>query len=60
MPNRDPSNKNISICIPKELRERIKDFINKKNLTNDVDEKKMTLRLFIVYAGMEYIKSHGG
>jgi hypothetical protein len=60
MPNRDRTNKNISIHIPDELKKRIEIFIDKKNSTMGVDEKKMTKRLFIVKAGMEYIKNHGG
>lgn len=60
MPNRDKSNKNISITIPESLKKRIIDFIDKQNEKNTLSISKMTKRSFIVEAGKEYIKNHGG
>jgi hypothetical protein len=60
MPNRDPSNKFIGITIPETLKKRMLNYIDEKNKNNPLGVRKMTKRLFIVEAGIEYIENHGG
>ena len=56
MPNKDSSNKNISIEIPKSLKKRMDLFIKNEKKKS---EKIFTKRQFIVNAGNEYMKDHG-
>ena len=60
MPNRDKTNKNISITIPDTLKRRIDVFMDKENKKKVLGIEIMTKRVFIVEAGKEYIKNHGG
>lgn len=60
MPNRDKTNKNISITIPDTLKKRIDVFMDKENKKKVLGIEIMTKRVFIVESGKEYIKNHGG
>lgn len=60
MPNRDKTNKNISITIPDTLKKRMDIFIDKHNKKDALGIEVMTKRVFIVNAGKEYINNHGG